>query len=174
MHVYRWLANVCCNSIRINCNSIHYYFFLTGRVGIYTNSTLIFILCKITYKELKQYKMLFLKVLISKRKIKAKYLIVWYFWSLIRAISLFYLISMIAWVETIFDLIYSSLWIRTLSIKRAEEVVNLEWSYSLYGVSSLPKAACDLFFEVVLLMSFLTFSGQQAINYTKEKLCTLP
>lgn len=37
----------------------------------------------------------------------------------------------------------------------------------------MPKAEFDLFFEVMLLLSFLTFIEQQAINYIEEKLCKL-
>lgn len=55
----------------------------------------------------------------------------------------------------------------------SEKDVNLEWYFSLYGVSSLPKARFDLFFGVILLLRFLTFSGQQAITYIKVERYTL-
>lgn len=55
----------------------------------------------------------------------------------------------------------------------SEKVVNLEWHYSPYGGCSLPKADFDLLFEFILLLSFLTISGQQDISYTKVELYTV-
>lgn len=142
---------------------LQYHLFLIGWVRVHTilliqHCCLSFIKSFIKHLN-QQYKMSFLNFWGRKEKLKPKYLTVCYFWLLIKPFSLFYITLVIAWVGNIFNSVFSSIWIRTLSITVWGKIVNLEWCYSLFEVCPLPKAKFDLCFEVILLLSFLTFSG---------------
>lgn len=141
------------------------HLFLIGWVRLHTiiaDSTLLFILCKIIYKTLKSVvKNVILKILRKKRRIKAQIPDCLLFLIANQTISLFSIMLVIAWVGNIFNSVYSSIWIRTLSITVWGKIVNLEWCYSLNGICPLPKAMFDLCSEVILLLSFLTFSGNE-------------
>ena len=113
-----------------------------------------------------------LKVLRKKRKIKAQIPDCLLFLIANQTISLFYIMLVIAWIGNIFYLVYSSIWIRTLSITVWGKIVNLEWWYSLYEVCPLPKAKVDPCFEVIFLLSFLTFSGNEvSVKLMKISTC---